>query len=127
MRKYTVKQVVKKERRFDKIDFFNNHRDEDQDWLMPALLSMAVGGSAGVSHIESLINDPRVLATNDYFGIVMWGALLAFGLGKTLAILWNTYKEDVLFDKMRDKLNAIYKNQGYEFEEQVKAALSNGR
>ena len=125
MKKYTVKQVIKKQKRFDKMDFF--YDSDEKDWLFPALLCFGVGGSIGVTHIEQLVKNGWHFDTGDIVGVVMYSALIAFGLGKTLSILWHSFKEDYLFDKMSDKLEEIYANQGLDFEREVKEAISNGR
>ncbi len=125
MKKYSVKQVIKKQKRFDKMDF--SYRDEDEELIFPALLSFAVGGSAGVTHLEQLINNGWTMQSGDYFAIVLWAVAAAYGIGEFLRIMWNSFKDDVLFDKMSNKLRAIYQNQGKVFEAEVQKAMAEGR
>ena len=109
MKEYSVKQVVRMENKLQK--FTSNTSYED--FLLPALIMFCVGGSIATVALNPQLNGG---AANTDVSVITGAAMAALGSVKTARILFHEH----ISDRMYNKLEKIYAEQGEDFESAVK-------
>lgn len=107
---YTVKEVVKLE---DKLDYLNFAQDALRDTYFPYTLATCIGMAIGGAGIK----ESAILA------LVMGGALTLLGATK----LGSMMSAESRSERLRDRLDDIYKLMGPEFEKKVEEEYNKAR